>query len=304
MTESITFKSYVWDVAGTLPLPADFDPKRQYGAIVCVHPSGGVKEQTAGLYAERLAAQGFVTLAYDATFQGESTGEPRHLENPYLRVEDVSAAIDYLTTLPYVDNACIGVLGICAGGGYATHAAVIDTRIKALGTVSAANYGQVYRDGWDRTANPKDCLALRDTAMAARTAEASGAPIQYLPTVPDTREDAEKLHLDFVEAYEYYRTDRAQHCNAPSKMPARSLAQLVTYDAFSNVELFLTQPMQIVAGSIAGTRWMSEDLFRRAASKDKNLLIVEGGTHMAMYDQPAMVDAAMDKLAPFYKKHL
>lgn len=302
MTESVTFKSYAWDLAGTLRLPADFDPKRQYGAIVCVHPSGGVKEQTAGLYAERLAAQGFITLAYDATFQGESTGEPRHLENPHLRVEDVSAAIDYLTTLPYVDNARIGVLGICAGGGYATNAAVIDTRIKALGTVSAANYGQVYREGWDKTANPQDCLALRDLAMTARTAEAAGGATQYVPTVPAKREDA--THPDFAEAFDYYRTARAQHPNAPSKMPARSLAQLVTYDAFNNVELFLTQPVQIVAGSIAGTRWMSEDLYRRAVSQDKDLAIVEGGTHVAMYDQPAMVDAAMDKLAPFYKKHL
>jgi fermentation-respiration switch protein FrsA (DUF1100 family) len=304
MAESVTFKNYVWNVAAELRLPADFSPERQYAAIVCIHPAGGVKEQTAGLYAEKLASQGFVTLAYDATFQGDSTGEPRHLETPYLRVEDVSAAIDYLTTLPYVNNERIGVLGVCAGGGYATHAAVIDTRIKALGTVSAVNYGQMHRHGWDNTAKPQDCLALRDMSATARTAEASGAPTQYLPTVPDSREDAAKIHADFAEAFDYYRTDRAQHCNSPSKMAARSLAQLVTYDAFNNVELFLTQPMQIIAGSDAGTRWMSEDLFRRAASKQKDLLIVEGGTHMAMYDQPVMVEAAMDKLAPFYKAHL
>lgn len=302
--ESVTFKNYVWDVAGILRLPADFDPSRPYAAIVCVHPAGGVKEQTAGLYAEKLAAQGFVTLAYDATFQGDSTGEPRHLENPNMRVEDVSAAIDYLSTLPYVDKERIGVLGICAGGGYATNATVIDSRIKALGTVSAVNYGQMYRHGWDNTAKPQDCLALRDLAAAARSAEANGEPTQYLPTVPDDRENAAKIHPDFAEAYDYYRTPRAQHRNAPGKLTTRSLAQLVTYDAFNNVELFLTQPVQIIAGSMAGTRWMSEDLFRRAASKDKDLLVVEGGTHMAMYDQPAMVEAAMGKLAPFFKTHL
>jgi fermentation-respiration switch protein FrsA (DUF1100 family) len=203
-----------------------------------------------------------------------------------------------------VDNARIGVLGVCAGGGYATNAAVVDTRIQALGTVSAVNYGQMYRQGWAKDANPQDCLALRDLAMAARTAEANGEPTQYLATVPDAREDAAKLHADFAEAYDYYRTARAQHCNAPSKMTTRSLAQLVTYDAFSNVELFLTQPMQIVAGSEAGTRWMSEELYRRAASQDKDLLIVEGGTHIAMYDQPDLVEAAMARLAPFYKAHL
>ncbi len=304
MTRSVTFKSYQQTLAGTLYLPAGFDASRQYAAIVCVHPAGGVKEQTAGLYAGKLAEQGFIALAYDASYQGDSTGEPRHLENPYLRVEDVSAAIDFLTTLPYVDDARIGALGVCAGGGYATNAAVIDTRIRALGTVSAVNYGQMYRQGWDKSATPQDSLALRDMAMAARTAEAGGEPTQYLPTVPDNREDAGRIHPDFAEAYDYYRTARAQHCNAPGRMAVRSLAQLVTYDAFNHVELFLTQPVQIVAGSNAGTRWMSEDLFARAASKDKDLLIVEGGTHMAMYDQPHLVHAALGRLLPFYKAHL
>ena len=109
---------------------------------------------------------------------------------------------------------------------------------------------------------------------------------------------------DFAEAYDYYRTARAQHCNAPGKLATRSLAQLVTFDAFNNVELFLTQPLQIVAGSKAGTRWMSEDLYRRAASEQKDLRIVEGGTHMAMYDPPPLVEAALGKLVPFYRKHL
>lgn len=304
MTESVTFQSYGLNLAGALRLPAGFDPKGRYPAIVCVHPAGGVKEQTAGLYADRLTAQGFVTLAFDASYQGDSGGEPRHLENPYLRVEDVSAAVDFLTTLGYVDRERIGALGICAGGGYATHAAVVDTRIKALGTVSAVNYGQMYRQGWANTQKPEDCLALRDMAMAARTAEADGGATQYLDTVPHDRGEAASLHADFAEAFDYYRTDRARHCNAPGKTTTRSLAQLVTYDAFNNVELFLTQPLQVVAGSDAGTRWMSEDLFRRAASTDKDLLVVEGGTHMAMYDQPAMVDAAMGSLAPFYKAHL
>lgn len=302
--QAITFANGPLTLAGNLYLPAGFDANGHYAAIVCVHPAGGVKEQTAGLYAARLAAQGFIALAFDAAFQGESSGEPRYLENPYQRVDDVSAAIDYLSTLAYVDNTRIGVLGVCAGGGYATNAAVIDTRIKALGTVSAVNYGQMYRHGWDNTTKSQDSLALRDMAMAARTAEANGEPTQYLPTVPDDRDAAAAVHPDFGEACDYYRTARAQHCNAPGKMTTRSLAQLATYDAFNNVELFLTQPVQIVAGSNAGTRWMSEDLYRRAASNDKDLLIVEGGTHMAMYDQPAMVDVAMGKLAPFYRKYL
>lgn len=300
--KSVTFPNGALTLVGNLHIPDGFREDEKYPAIVCVHPSGGVKEQTSGLYARRLSQEGFITLAYDAACQGESTGEPRHLENPSLRVEDVSAAVDYLTTLSCVDSARIGVLGICAGGGYATNAAVNDRRIKALGTVSAVNYGQMYRQGWDNTAKPQDCLPLLDLATQARTEEAAGAPTQYLPTVPNRREEA--THPDFAEAFDYYRTPRAQHCHSPSKFPTRSLAQLVTYDAFNNVELFLTQPVQIVAGSDAGTRWMSENLFRRAASPSKNLYIVPGGTHIGLYDQPALVDAALNKLTPFYKAHL
>ncbi|MGY3864513.1 alpha/beta hydrolase [Aeromonas bivalvium] len=289
-------------MAGHLHMPASLQPGVRYPAIVCVHPSGGVKEQTAGLYAARLAEAGFIALAFDASYQGESGGEPRQLENPYARVEDISAAVDYLTTLEWVDSGRIGVMGICAGGGYAAHAAMMDTRIQAIGTVSAVNYGQMYRQGWENSAKPQECLALRDLAMAARTAEANGEAIQYLPTTPERPEDAP--HSDLAEAFDYYRTDRARHGNAPSKLPTRSLAQLVTYDAFSKVELFLTQPLLVIAGSDAGTRWMSEALHQRAASQEKELLIVEGGTHIGMYDLPHLVEAAMDRLAPFYKTHL
>lgn len=124
-------------LSAVIYFPPKFDETRQYPAIVVSHPGGGVKEQTAGTYAEKLAEKGFVTIAYDASYQGESGGEPRQLENPYIRTEDVSAVIDYLTTLSYVDNTRIGAMGICAGAGYTANAAIQDRRIKAIGTVSA-----------------------------------------------------------------------------------------------------------------------------------------------------------------------
>ena len=117
-----------------------------------------MKEQTAGTYAKKLAENGFVTIAFDASYQGESTGEPRQLENPHIRTEDVSAVIDYLTTLPYVDTARIGAMGICAGAGYSANAAINDRRIKALGTGSLVNIGQMCRNGWDN--NVKDADAI------------------------------------------------------------------------------------------------------------------------------------------------
>ncbi|MGW2934151.1 alpha/beta hydrolase [Streptomyces sp. NPDC001156] len=145
--DAVTFLNGPITVAGDLCLPADFDPQGSYAAIVTVHPGGGVKEQTAGLYASRLADQGFVALAFDASHQGESGGEPHHLEDPPARVEDVRAAVDYLQTLGYVDTERIGVLGICAGGGYAVNATMTDHRIKAVATVSGLNIGTSYRKG-------------------------------------------------------------------------------------------------------------------------------------------------------------
>lgn len=302
MTQSVTFKNNGQTLAGIVHRPADFDAQRQYAAIVCTHPAGGVKEQTAGIYASQLAAQGFVALAFDASCQGESGGEPRQLENPYTRVEDISAAVDYLTTLPYVDSARIGAMGICAGGAYTVTAALGDRRIKAVGAVSATNYGAILRNGWEGRSDLSGAFATLETAVQARTAEAGGAATGYYPIVPQKAQDAP--NADLAEAVEYYRTPRAQRATSPSIAPTRSLMQLVTFDAFHLVEQFLTQPIQIVAGENAGTRWLSEDLFRRAASQDKHLHIVPGASHIGLYDKPDLVAEAMSKLGPFFKTRL
>ena len=145
-------------MAAVINLPPDFQEGRAYPAVVVSHPGGGVKEQTAGTYAAGLAKEGFVTIAYDASYQGESTGEPRQLENPHIRTEDVSAIIDYLTTLPYVDAARIGAMGICAGAGYTANAAVNDRRIKAVATVSAVNIGAKLLNSWDNNVREIDAL--------------------------------------------------------------------------------------------------------------------------------------------------
>ncbi|WP_049056954.1 alpha/beta hydrolase, partial [Achromobacter xylosoxidans] len=160
---NVTFKNLNGQgitMAAIINFPAGFDASKQYPAIVVSHPGGGVKEQTAGLYAGKLAEHGFIAIAYDASYQGASTGEPRQLENPYIRTEDVSAVIDYLTTLPYVDVARIGAMGICAGAGYSANAAINDRRIKALGMVSAVNIGQMFRNGWDNNVKDADAVGL------------------------------------------------------------------------------------------------------------------------------------------------
>lgn len=290
-------------MAAHIHFPEGFDAALKYPAIVVAHPGGGVKEQAAGLYARQLAEHGFLTIAFDASYQGESGGEPRQLENPYIRTEDVSAVIDYLSTLPYVDAHRIAAMGVCAGGGYAANAAISDRRIKALGTVSAVNIGAMFRNGWDGTVKSADAMPLLEAGSQARTADAAkAAQAATIPLAPMRKEDAPNAEL--AEAWEYYHTPRCQHPNAPGFTYARNLTQLVTYDAFNMAEVFLTQPVLMVVGSQAGSKWMSEDLIRRAASQDKQLHVVEGGNHMSFYDVPRYVDAAVSVLAPFFLRTL
>jgi fermentation-respiration switch protein FrsA (DUF1100 family) len=227
---------------------------------------------------------------------------PRQLENPYIRTEDVSAVVDYLMTLPCVDPGRIGGMGICAGAGYTANAAINDRRIKAVGTVSAVNIGSMFRNGWDNNIKSADAIPILENGSRARSAEASGADTVTMPLAPLRKEDAPNKELE--EAWEYYHTSRCEHPNAPGFATARSLNQIIAYDAFNMAEVFLTQPLLVVAGSAAGSKWMSDDLFRRAASKDKRFHVVEGSNHMQLYDVPKFVDEAVSVLAPFFKSKL
>ena len=289
-------------LAADLHLPAGFDPNKQYPTIVVAHPVGGVKAQASGLYARKLAEQGFLAIAFDASFQGESTGLPRQLENPYIRTEDISAVIDYLTTLPYVDVNRIGAMGVCAGAGYTANAAINDRRIKAVGTVSAVNIGQMFRNGWENTVKDAEALPYIEHGSQARTQDAQGKELATLPLAPIREEDAPNEELR--EAWEYYHTPRCEHPNAPGFMTARSLPQIITYDAYHKAEAFLTQPLQIVAGTQAGSKWMSDDLLARAASGDKHMHLIEGANHMSLYDKQPYVDEAVSVLAGFFQSRL
>ena len=289
-------------LAAVIHQPANFDASQKYPVIVVAHPGGGVKEQAAGLYAKKLAEQGLLAIAFDASFQGESTGEPRQLENPYIRTEDVSAVVDYLTTQTYVDTDRIGAMGICAGGGYTANAAINDRRIKAIATVSAVNIGQMFRNGWENAVKDADAMPYIAHGSQARTSDANGTELATLPLAPMREEDAPNEELR--EAWEYYHTPRAQHANAPGFMTARSLPQIITYDAYHKAEAFLTQPILTVAGSVAGSKWMSDDLLARAASTDKQMHVIEGANHMSLYDKQPYVDEAVSVLAQFFQTRL
>ena len=303
--KSVTFKNLNGadiTMAANIHFPAGFDDSKTYPAIVVTHPGGGVKEQASGLYANHMADNGFIAIAFDASYQGESTGVPRQLENPYVRTEDISAVIDYLTTLSYVDVNRIGALGVCAGGGYTANATINDRRIKAVATVSAVNIGQMFRNGWENTVADADSVGYLDFGSNARTSDAGKAELMQIPLAPMRKEDAPNEEL--AEAWEYYHTPRCAHPNAPGYTLTRNLNQLVTYDAYNLAEAFLTQPLLMIAGSEAGSRWMSENLIERAASSDKSLIVIEGANHMSMYDQPEYVNQAVKALSPFFARTL
>ena len=285
--------------------PPAFDANKKYPAIVSVHPIGSCKEQTSGnVYGPALAAAGFVVIAFDASFQGESGGNPRYVEDPSLRVADFSVVIDHLVTLKYVDENRIGVLGICGGGGYSINAAMTERRIKAVGTITGANYGRVMREA--SAGNP---IALLEAIAAQRTAEARGAPVRVDQGLYPTVEAAQADHADIdpLEATEYYRTARGQKPNGVNKTVFSHNAVAVGWDAFHLAEVLLTQPLMIVVGSKPGGFGAYRDGFEiinRAASTNKELVVVEGWSHYDLYDKPEPVKVALDKLIPFYQANL
>jgi fermentation-respiration switch protein FrsA (DUF1100 family) len=298
--KSIIFKNGSLNMSGNLYLPEGFREGAKYAAIVVVHPGGGVKEQTAGLYAQKLAGQGFITLAFDASHQGASEGMPRFLDDPMTRVGDIYSAVDYLTTLAYVDSNRIGALGICAGSGTAVKAATTERRITAIATVSAVDVGAASRKGWEGKASVSEQIATLEAVAKERTAEAAGAEPIYVPYVPQVGDRT--APRDLQEAADYYLTARGQHPNAPNKMLLTSASYMVAFTGFDRVDTLLTQPLLIIAGSEAGSLWHSKELYAKTAGP-KELFIIDGATHMDLYDGKG-ADVAANKLAPFFKKNL
>ncbi|HCY7846793.1 TPA: alpha/beta hydrolase [Staphylococcus aureus] len=299
--KKVNFKSNNLNVVANMYFPENFDENNQYPAIVVNHPAGGVKEQTAGLYAERLATLGYVTMAYDACYQGESEGQPHNLENPSSRVEDVRAAVDYFNTLDFIDDSRIGALGICAGGGYTIKAAQTEKRIKAVVGISAADIGQNFRKGWTGNQDEKDINPLLEQVAEQRKAEANGAPQKLVGFVPE--EPTEDMDQETKDGWEYYRTPRAQHERSINQFPFISFDRIIEFTAFDLVDKLLTQPVLFIAGSEAGTLWQSENAYERAL-EPKDIHIVEGANHFDMYDKEPFVTEAVEKMNSFYGQYL
>ena len=306
-TRDVTFANDTFNLAGQLHLPEGFDENSKYPAIVISTPGSSVKEQIGANYGRGLADRGYLALAFDPGFQGQSGGQPRDLENPAARIDDIRFAVDYLTTLDYVDKDRIGALGICAGGGYAVSATLTEHRIKALGTVVPVNVGRAFRQG--DTSSKRAAVAMIEAVGDRRTAAAGGLKIDRNMWIPDTEEQAAAFGItdvDTLEAVRYYRTPRGYSENSTNRRYFTSDAMMLGYDAFNLVEELLTQPLQVIVGGRIGTTFSYADglaLWEKAPNA-KNFHVVQGAGHYEMYDEPKYVDEAIDTLDTFYQEFL
>jgi uncharacterized protein len=303
--ERVTYKARNMGttIVGNLFKPAGFDAGKKYSAIVVTHPFGGVKEQTAGLYAQHLAEEGFVTLAYDASYQGESGGEPRLMEVPAQRLDDISCGIDFLVRQPFVDAARIGSLGICAGGGYAMCNAQTELRVRAVATVSMFNLGDARRRAMGLLSYEERLKRLKD-AGEQRTKEARGERVRLVRVVPESPAEFTESTPDlYRQGYEYYVTPRAKHANSPNRYMFSSLPLQMAFFPFDQVETISPRPILMIVGEEADTKFWSDEVYAKAR-EPKELFVVDGATHMDMYDKPQFVGPAAGKLTSFFSKAL
>ncbi|MES2512568.1 MAG: alpha/beta hydrolase [Bacteroidota bacterium] len=299
----VTYKLNGIDIVANVYTPANYDPAKKCPAVVVAHPNGGIKEQTAGLYAQYLAEAGYITIAADAAFQGGSGGAPRHTDKPFYRIEDIRGMADFITQYAGVDDNRLGVFGICGGGGYTLKAAQSDKRFKAVATLSMFNSGEVRRNGFQNSQLATIQERLKK-ASDARAQEAAGGEIIYAGVASIEDEEIAKTPTDlYREGYEYYyRTYK--HPNSTFLYTMSSLYDLMTWDATTNMDL-INQPLLMMAGSKADTKYMTDQAFDKATNaKTKELFVIEGGTHIQTYWKPEYVNKAVDKLTEFFWKNL
>ncbi len=299
----VTYKLNGIDIAANVYTPANYDASKKYPAITIAHPNGGIKEQTAGLYAQRLAEQGYITIAADASYQGASGGEPRHTDKPKFRTEDISGMADFISQFPGVDTNRIGALGICGGGGYTLKAVQSDKRFKAVATLSMFNSGEVRRNGFQNSQVNTIQERLKN-ASDARKQEADGDKILYSGVASITDEEIAKTSTDlYREGYEYYYRTHA-HPNSTFLYTMSSLMDLMTWDATDQIEL-INQPLLMIAGSKADTKYMTDEAFEKVTNaKSKELFLIDGATHIQTYWKPEYVEQAVNKLVNFYQTNL
>lgn len=304
--EKVTFKSqYQMDVAGNLFVPKDMNRSARNPAIIVGHPMGAVKEQSSNLYATKMAEQGFVTLAIDLPFWGESAGQPRNMVSPDLYAEAFSAATDYLGTQAFIDRNRIGVIGICGSGSFAVSAAKIDPRLRAVATVSMYDMGSANRNALNHSLTVEQRKEIIAAAAEQRYVEFAGGEVAVaggtdLVLTADT-------HPIQREFYDFYRTPRGEFTPAgaspqrTTKPTVTSNVKFMNFYPFNDIETISPRPMLFISGDQAHSREFSEDAYKRAA-EPKELVWVPGAGHVDLYDRVDLIPFA--KLTNFFKHNL
>ena len=305
-TQKVTFKNqYNMDVVGNLFIPKDLNQNTKNPAIIVGHPMGAVKEQSANLYAQKLADQGFVTLSLDLSFWGESEGQPRNAVSPDIYAEDFNAAVDFLGTRPFVDRDRIGVLGICGSGSFVISAAKIDPRMKAIATVSMYDMGAANRNALKHSLTLEQRKKIIEEAAEQRYLEFTGGETKYTSgTVHELNENSSPIEREF---YDFYRTPRGEFTSQgqspklTTHPTCSSNVKFMNFYPFADIETISPRPMLFITGDTAHSREFSEDAYR-LAGEPKELLIVPNAGHVDLYDRVQLIP--FDKLTSFFTEHL
>ncbi|WP_255795014.1 alpha/beta hydrolase [Mycobacteroides abscessus] len=303
---AVTFRNQFGQrISANVFVPKEVGRSSRHAAIAVSHPMGAVKEQSANLYAQKLAEQGFVTLSIDLPHWGSSDGEPRNLVAPDNYTEAFNASVDYLRTLDYVERERIGALGICGSGSWVISAAKIDPRIKAVGTVSMYDMGAANRFGLRRSVTLAQRRVMLDQVAAQRDAEFAGTAPEYTSgTVHELTPESTAVEREF---YDFYRTSRGAFTPAgaipqtTTHPTLTSNARFLNYFPLEEIETISPRPIMIVTGETAHSREFAEDAYRRAA-EPKELVLVPGAGHVDLYDRVDVIP--FDRLTQFYRHAL
>jgi fermentation-respiration switch protein FrsA (DUF1100 family) len=304
--QKVTFKSqYQMNVAGNLFTPNKLDRNAKNPAIVVGHPMGAVKEQSANLYATKMAEQGFVAISIDLPFWGESDGQLRNLVSPDVYAESFSAAVDFLGTQPFIDRNRIGAIGICGSGSFVISAAKIDPRMKAVATVSMYDMGAANRNALRHSQTVEQRKQIIAAAAEQRYAEFTGGDTKFTSgTVHQLTADTHPIQREF---YDFYRTPRGEYTpkgGSPLTTTHPTLTsnvKFMNFYPFNDIETISPRPMLFITGDQAHSREFSEDAYKRAA-EPKELHIVRGAGHVDLYDRVNLIP--WDTLQSFFNRHL